>query len=239
MSHINDMVIMQNQIVAEQLRGLNNAFINLVFKKNSENLLCEEFEIVSKNMRDICIRYEELENKIASSASENITLWNDLKEMQTHKADLEGKLNKITTKINEHYRYLTDELKNCNAENEQLKIELQALEINSKTILDQYEHLKIKMKQLQSKKNVTENSADEKLCQRCKKVYRESDNFNWSCKIHFSTYSGEIWWCCGKKGESAPGCRSSKHECKEEEKTLGEDAMAKMSGHSLCSVIIM
>lgn len=26
-----------------------------------------------------------------------------------------------------------------------------------------------------------------------------------------------MWWCCGKVNKSAPGCKISKHECKEDE----------------------
>jgi hypothetical protein len=56
-----------------------------------------------------------------------------------------------------------------------------------------------------------------KLCKNCTKEYHETDNFNWSCKTHKSEFGGEMWWCCGKKEMNAPGCKTAKHESKEEE----------------------
>lgn len=38
-----------------------------------------------------------------------------------------------------------------------------------------------------------------KLCKNCAKEYDEKDNLNWSCRQHYSSYGGEMWWCCGKK----------------------------------------
>ena len=32
-----------------------------------------------------------------------------------------------------------------------------------------------------------------------------------------------MWWCCGKTGRDAHGCKYSKHECKDDEDDL-EDA---------------
>ena len=32
-----------------------------------------------------------------------------------------------------------------------------------------------------------------------------------------SDYSGEMWWCCGKAGKDAVGCKVAKHYTKEEE----------------------
>jgi hypothetical protein len=38
----------------------------------------------------------------------------------------------------------------------------------------------------------------------------ESENFNWSCRTHQSEFGGEMWWCCGKIGKDAIGCKFSK-----------------------------
>jgi len=32
-----------------------------------------------------------------------------------------------------------------------------------------------------------------------------------------SDYSGEMWWCCGKSGKDAIGCKVAKHFTQEEE----------------------
>lgn len=58
-----------------------------------------------------------------------------------------------------------------------------------------------------------------KTCKWCKKEYKEEENFNWKCITHRGAYSKEAnqWWCCGKAGEDTPGCKSSKHEQKQDD----------------------
>ena len=48
------------------------------------------------------------------------------------------------------------------------------------------------------------------------KEFFESENFNWSCKVHTAEYS-IMWWCCGKVNKDAPGWTMSKHESREDE----------------------
>ena len=52
---------------------------------------------------------------------------------------------------------------------------------------------------------------DQKTCRNCGKEYLESENFNWSCRTHPSDFGGEMYWCCGKLGRDAPGCKYRKH----------------------------
>ena len=56
-----------------------------------------------------------------------------------------------------------------------------------------------------------------KMCRNCGKEFHEKENFNWSCRTHQSEHGGEMWWCCGKRGKEQPGCKFSKHECKEDD----------------------
>ena len=51
-----------------------------------------------------------------------------------------------------------------------------------------------------------------KTCSRCCQEYDERDNFNWSCRVHASQYSGSMWWCCGKAHASDAGCQQGPHE---------------------------
>ena len=123
-------------------------------------------------------------------------------------------------------------------EKEKMRAQLETSEKKILAITEDYEHLKAKMKQLKLKKSLDDNTKDEKLCLICKNLYKESENFNWSCKTHLSLYSGDVWWCCGKKGEVAPGCQASKHESKEEEKfDLEKEENLTINSHALCSVI--
>lgn len=233
---MNYMITMQNQIIGEKLKGLNESFTSLVFKKNSENVLCEEFEILTNNMKVLCFSYQDMENRLLTNISENLSLRNDLIQIQNDKSDVLDQLNKITSKAKDRIKYLSEEIKNINLEKEKQKLQLEVSEKNNKILADEYEHLKSKLKQLKSRKNLDDENTDEKICQLCKRVYKESENYNWSCKVHASQYVNEYWWCCGKKGENAPGCKASRHETKEEEtEFVGEENLI-VKTHFLCSV---
>ena len=62
---------------------------------------------------------------------------------------------------------------------------------------------------LRTKKGKIESGI--KTCGVCGKEFSDQENFNWSCRIHQSEYSGEMWWCCGKLDKYDPGCKSNKH----------------------------
>ena len=61
------------------------------------------------------------------------------------------------------------------------------------------------------------------FCRNCGKEFHEKENFNWSCRTHRSDYGGEMWWCCGKRGNTQPGCKFAKHECKDEDEEDDEN----------------
>jgi hypothetical protein len=85
------------------------------------------------------------------------------------------------------------------------------------------------------KKQVREEF-EEKQCKNCNTDFFEKDNYNWSCKIHTSTYNGSMWWCCGKEAENARGCHVSKHEAREDEEdeAAGERHEEKVAAGIFC-----
>ena len=71
--------------------------------------------------------------------------------------------------------------------------------------------LKEKIKKLKLRKGKGDQTL--KMCKLCNKEYKETENFSWKCRTHWSEFGGELWWCCGKSGFNQPGCKLSKHEC--------------------------
>eukprot|EP00347_Sterkiella_histriomuscorum_P014287 403361452 len=95
-------------------------------------------------------------------------------------------------------------------------------------VTNEREKLKQKIQKLKKRRIIDFN---QKICRSCGKEYLESDNYNWSCRIHRSQYGGEMWWCCGKTSHDAPGCKYSKHESKnddEEDKEKVEDDIIRL-----------
>ena len=74
-------------------------------------------------------------------------------------------------------------------EKERFASKLENSENNYKVLTDEYEKLRNKAKQVRI--NITE-TRDEKMCKNCKRFFKDNENFNWSCKVHSSQYSGDI-----------------------------------------------
>lgn len=72
------------------------------------------------------------------------------------------------------------------------------------------------------KKKHTGVYANSQFCKNCKKEYNESENFNWSCRTHLGEWGGDLWWCCGKTNQRAPGCKYQKHQSKEDAEEADE-----------------
>jgi hypothetical protein len=235
LTHINDMLILQNQVMGEKLKGLNDSFIHLVYKRSSEAILAEELEMI---YRTACIAlqgYKDIESKLFENTNDNLTLWSDLKELEGVKVSLEEQLEKLGSKAKDRIKRLAEEMNRSSQANEKLRLELEVSENNNKSLIEEHEHLKTKLKQLKNRKNNDDKETDVKVCNKCKSLYKEVENFNWSCKVHVSQYVSEYWWCCGKKGENAPGCKASRHESREEDLDLLKDD-GLFSTHVLCSV---
>lgn len=85
---------------------------------------------------------------------------------------------------------------------------------------DDRDRLKGKLKKYRVRRKMF--SAALKTCRHCGREYMESENFNWSCRTHHSEFGGEMWWCCGKLGKEAPGCKYAKHEAKDDDDDMDE-----------------
>ncbi|CAD7955892.1 unnamed protein product [Amoebophrya sp. A120] len=116
---------------------------------------------------------------------------------------------------------LKEQLKEALNEKDTMRKERDKLEMKVKDLSADRDTLKQRLKKYRRLK-VDEH----KTCKNCNKEYSEQDNFNWSCRTHSSEYGGEMWWCCGKLGKDAIGCKFSKHESKDEDDDLDEQDRA-------------
>merc|ERR1712072_855491 len=94
------------------------------------------------------------------------------------------------------------------------------LEKKLKELSEDRDKLKQRLKKYRARRKMFE--AEQKTCKHCGREYIESENFNWSCRTHSSDFGGEMWWCCGKLGKDAVGCKFAKHESKDDDDELDE-----------------
>ncbi|CAD7934167.1 unnamed protein product [Amoebophrya sp. A120] len=107
------------------------------------------------------------------------------------------------------------EMNKLNEDKEKFVKEKDKLSKKLKELSQDYEKMKQKWKKYRARRNLLFEQ-DTKTCKNCAKEYLEAQNFNWSCRTHSSEFGGELWWCCGKSGISALGCKFSKHESKDD-----------------------
>ena len=116
--------------------------------------------------------------EISKLQRENINLGKEIEILQdikySNEADIKGFINNVDI-LNQKMKSLNKELENS--------------ENNYKVLTDEYEKLRNKAKQVRI--NITE-TRDEKMCKNCKRFFKDNENFNWSCKVHSSQYSGDI-----------------------------------------------
>lgn len=112
-------------------------------------------------------------------------------------------------------------------QNEELVNRLLESEKQQKILHEDKEKLKQRIAKMAKRGGRIDNQS--KTCGKCGKEFNEKENFNWSCRTHQSSWGGEMWWCCGKRGKDMPGCKFGKHEFKEEE----EDEKTKEEEESL------
>ena len=107
---------------------------------------------------------------------------------------------------------------------DKVQAELQEANRKNKVLNEEHDKLRERLKNYKSRYRMM-GAQDLKYCKNCGKEYIELENYNWSCRTHKSQWNDEIYFCCGKTVENTPGCKYSKHECKEDEDDLeGKDS---------------
>jgi flagellar biosynthesis/type III secretory pathway chaperone len=123
------------------------------------------------------------------------------------------------------------ELKQATFSRDKFKSDLEDL---SKKYSDlQEEHQKLRTRIKKFKKAFSEDIWEEKYCKNCQKPYKDSKNFNWSCKRHASAFNDDRYWCCGQTEKDSEGCITSKHVSSDD---VAEEEQTKDDSVIFCSV---
>ena len=176
-------------------------------------LLFNSIETISnaKNLEDkYDLKIESLENQIKEQSSENKMLETYVRETtadrdnyRKHTNQLINEKNKLekekTTQMETFKKRLMELDRDMKQRGEELNESQEAklyLEKEKKHLIAEREKMKDRIKKLKQRKGKFDVAS--KVCKNCGKDYIEKENFNWSCRVHRSEWSGEIWWCCGK-----------------------------------------
>ena len=218
----NELLNMENEIMTKRLGGLYQELDKLPSRKYVEGKIWEELEILLKSLKNLTEFCNDISSNLTNSMNKRDELKGQFQEIEQLTEEIKMQRDKLASATKEHIGKLDKELTETNDAKEEFKSKLSKLEKNYKDLTESYDKMRQKLKQWKQRgKQYGEH--EEKSCIKCRKAFTDSENYNWSCKVHTGAYNGENYWCCGKKGKEAPGCQSSKHVAKEEEEELNRD----------------
>jgi predicted nucleic acid-binding Zn-ribbon protein len=233
----NSILTMENQIMGEMLRKLYETIANLTGIHSVPAKLTQEFTELAKSAKIVADHSRKVDEGLKNAVIARDTLQADTEFMLGHRNSLMNEKDWIHKTYKQQLSNLQRELQDANDSRSKLADDLSKLEIEHRNLNVEYKLLLKRMRSM--KKRAAYSQAEEKHCKNCAKLFIETENYNWSCRNHISTYSGEIWWCCGKTNKDAPGCKVSKHECKDDDADLYESEKNENGKYrvNICSVL--
>ncbi|EPR61285.1 hypothetical protein TGME49_280435 [Toxoplasma gondii ME49] len=242
----------EHEVLTEQVRGLSAVTKDLPTVKSLQDaLLFEEieeeicilsdfiwsrstaFQSVSKaHIDDIQKFSANLQNECAKLANERTRLLDIKKDLTLQRDRLAAETNRLRRELEETRLQVSKESAQQSEEIENLKKEREEMDKQMKELREDRDKLKQRIARFRARRKMFE--AQQRTCKNCGKDYEETENYNWSCRTHHSEYGGEMWWCCGKLGKNAPGCRFSKHESKDDDDELDAEEKMEREAASHC-----
>lgn len=233
MSHLFNLIVIENQIIKDKLANLYSSMDNILGQQSENSAKDEVIEKLIKHAKNLQEAYESSEKKYLEISMIRDDMKYRMEQIAEAKNILSNDQEKVLLKNKEKMLRMKELNDSLTEEREKLKGKLETTEYNYKILSEEYEKLRQRVKQAKFRQVEVE---EEKVCKSCKKIYKEEENYNWSCKIHSSQYSG-IWWCCGKKDKNAPGCKVCMHESKEEyDNIIKDDVFVTTDKKVLCTV---
>jgi len=214
--HINSLLIMENDIIGERLKGLYFAIEKVADNFVLETYFCSEITAMSEGAKELVSFAKAIRKQLRESLYERDALKGDNVDMVATRNEMKAERDKLAKVAKDKITELLGTLQKAEDEREKLLGKFEEAERNFKDLTEEYEKLRQKAKQYRMRRKQF-GEEEEKVCRHCQKVFMESENYNWSCRRHPNEYSGEIYWCCGKSSRDALGCKTSKHESKEDE----------------------
>nr|CEL73565.1 TPA: hypothetical protein BN1205_079705 [Toxoplasma gondii VEG] len=227
-----------SQTVTELRQTNEELSRKLTVTRNTASLLQHEHEVLTEqsvskaHIDDIQKFSANLQNECAKLANERTRLLDIKKDLTLQRDRLAAETNRLRRELEETRLQVSKESAQQSEEIENLKKEREEMDKQMKELREDRDKLKQRIARFRARRKMFE--AQQRTCKNCGKDYEETENYNWSCRTHHSEYGGEMWWCCGKLGKNAPGCRFSKHESKDDDDELDAEEKMEREAASHC-----
>ena len=216
LEHSNGLLRMENEIMGERLKGLYLAMESLTGAKAGESLALQEVTKIVEIVKNMETGYQKMMTELSNLLLQKEQYRIDNESLNSQYAEVLEDRSRLTKAAKEHIQSLQTRVRTLEDESIRLKESALKDEKRYRDLLDEYTKLRSKMKQYRQRRKAF-GEAEERICRNCQRVYVDADNFNWSCRTHQGEFAEGVWWCCGKQGKEAVGCRVGQHVSKEEE----------------------
>ena len=213
---------LEKEIMADRITGFYKSLDNILGTFGFQMKLSEENLMIFKESKEIIRNQDEVISSYSSATQERDWLRKDYIELTEIKAELTKQKEKIMKAFKEKFTSMQKELNDALEAREITRVKLEEAEKKYVDVTEEFKRFRMKMKAKYS--GISEK--EEKFCKNCQKSFFESENFNWSCRVHASKLSGDTYWCCGKAGKDSVGCVVSKHVSKDEDEMVNEENLA-------------
>ena len=214
--------------MCEVIEGLYKSLDRLIGSSSDSFKLSEEYSLIHKSANTGISLFEQILSEAKGAVYEKDLILTDFSNYTEERNTFE----ESKLKTLKHFKDSTACLK---AELALLKTELDNEKQKNQALLKQVDSLSSEIKSLKKrfvKTSPSLNKFKELVCQNCKQMYMERENFNWSCKYHKCEYSDNVYWCCGNTFKTSIGCVIGQHQCVEE-----MDEIKIVVKSNFCSVI--
>lgn len=215
---------MINQISGESLKGAYYSLSALKNQINTEKIL-NSIQITLKHSH--CLMVKNNDSGILTFStifSDREKVLTKSKQLLKQKASLWKDLKSVKNSIVSYISTVEASIKLSNSQKEKVAEEFEIKEKDFYKFVEDYKATKEKLEELQK---ASRANNPELMCKLCKKEFFEDENFNWSCCVHPSEWSGNMYWCCGADDKSAVGCYKRKHEEEDEAEESGNFELEK------------
>ncbi|KAF4653546.1 hypothetical protein FOL47_010471, partial [Perkinsus chesapeaki] len=228
--NLGNMAKLQAEVLGEQVRALHKAAQELGGVKECQDRLRHVEEMAAIRVSQITEFKDELEIETARVVDERNALQEKVEELTASQDRLSLARARLQTELEEQKKKATAQMIDLFEEKNAIRKERDKMEKKTKVrshtegaakvegcwdLQEDRDKLRQRLRKYHARRRLFE--MEHRTCKNCNKEYMESVNFNWSCRTHQSEFGGEMWWCCGKSGKDATGCKFAKHESKDDE----------------------
>lgn len=216
LEYSNALLRMQNELVGERLKGLYTAMERLSGTLALQTYAGLQLKEIVEAAGQLNSRFQQFSTALNTSLLQQEDYRIDNKALADLRSEALEDRNRVTKAAKDHIQTLQKRLHALEDDCVRLKQEAASNEKRYRDLSEEFAKLRAKMKQYRQRRKAF-GEAEERICRNCQRVFVDSENFNWSCRTHQSEFAEGVWWCCGRQGKEASGCRINKHESKEED----------------------